>query len=220
MNSAVKTDLLVIAASNGENLKLAQRFAEKARELNQTVVLLDLTTIDLPLFTPRTQSQSAPDAVHPLQQQLMGARRWVICAPEYNGSIPPCLTNAIAWLSVQGDDFRHLFNGRPVAMATVSGGGGMELLVSLRIQLTHLGAQVGELNAQGHQQFHAATSGDGGHGHRPAVEQMAEVIALHREPGDGIGEAGRNRAVVFRRADHPAPGAHQLLLQGVNSVRC
>ena len=142
MNSAVKTDLLVIAASNGENLKLAQRFAEKARQLNQTVVLLDLTTIDLPLFTPRTQSQATPDAVHLLQQQLMGARRWVICAPEYNGSIPPCLTNAIAWLSVQGDDFRHLFNGRPVAMATVSGGGGMELLVSLRIQLTHLGAQV------------------------------------------------------------------------------
>ena len=27
-------------------------------------------------------------------------------------------------------------------MATFSGGGGMELLVSLRIQLTHLGAQV------------------------------------------------------------------------------
>lgn len=66
----------------------------------------------------------------------------MICAPEYNGSIPPSLTNAIAWLSVQGNDFRALFNGRPVAMATFSGGGGMELLLSLRIQLTHLGAQV------------------------------------------------------------------------------
>ena len=41
-----------------------------------------------------------------------------------------------------GDDFRALFNGRPIAMATFSGGGGMELLLSLRIQLTHLGAQV------------------------------------------------------------------------------
>ena len=72
----------------------------------------------------------------------MGARGWVICAPEYNGSITPCLTNAIAWLSMQGDDFRHRFNGRPLAMATVSGGGDMELLVPSRIQLTHLGAQV------------------------------------------------------------------------------
>ena len=83
-----------------------------------------------------------PKEVPELQKQLMGAARWVICAPEYNGSIPPVLTNAIAWLSVEGDDFRALFNGRPIAMASFSGGGGMELLVSLRIQLTHLSAQV------------------------------------------------------------------------------
>ena len=134
--------LLVIAASNGENLKLAQRFVEAAQKLDTTADLLDLTTIDLPLFTPRAQQGETPAAIAALQAQLLAAPRWVICAPEYNGSIPPCLTNAIAWLSVQGDDFRALFNGRPIAMATFSGGGGMELLLSLRIQLTHLGAQV------------------------------------------------------------------------------
>ena len=140
--SATPPDLLVIAASNGENLKLAHRFASQASALGQTAEVLDLTTVDLPLFTPRRQQQASPEAVAPLEQQLMASPRWVICAPEYNGSIPPSLTNAIAWLSVQGNDFRALFNGRPVAMATFSGGGGMELLLSLRIQLTHLGAQV------------------------------------------------------------------------------
>ena len=140
--SATLPDLLVIAASNGENLKLAQRFASQASALGQTAEVLDLTTVDLPLFTPRMQLQGSPEAVAALEQQLMTAPRWVICAPEYNGSIPPSLSNAIAWLSVQCSDFRALFNGRPIAMATFSGGGGMELLVSLRIQLTHLGAQV------------------------------------------------------------------------------
>jgi len=140
--SATPPDLLVIAASNGENLKLAQRFASQACALGQTAEVLDLTTVDLPLFTPRMQQQGSPEAVAALEQQLMTAPRWVICAPEYNGSIPPSLSNAIAWLSVQGNDFRALFNGRPIAMATFSGGGGMELLVSLRIQLSHLGAQV------------------------------------------------------------------------------
>jgi chromate reductase len=142
MTSTTQPDLLVLTASNGENLKLARRFVTQAQGLRHTVDLLDLTTLDLPLFTPRAQAESTPAAIGPLQQQLMAAPRWVICAPEYNGSIPPSLTNAIAWLSVQGDDFRALFNGRPIAMATFSGGGGMELLVSLRIQLTHLGAQV------------------------------------------------------------------------------
>ena len=142
MSKENSADVLVIAASNGENLKLAQRFVDQTRALGSTADLLDLTTLELPLFTPRVKEQGMPNGIQALQQQLMAAPRWVICAPEYNGSIPPVLTNAIAWLSVQGDDFRVLFNGRPIAMASFSGGNGMELLVALRIQLTHLGAQV------------------------------------------------------------------------------
>jgi len=142
MSSASSPDVLVIAASNGENLTLAQRFVDQVHSQGKRAALLDLTDLDLPLFTPRVKQQGMPAGVAPLHDQLMAAPRWVICAPEYNGSIPPVLTNAIAWLSVQGDDFRTLFNGRPVAMASFSGGAGIELLTVLRIQLTHLGAQV------------------------------------------------------------------------------
>jgi len=136
------TDLLVIAASNGENLKLAERFASAAEARGQRAAVLDLTAVDLPLFTPRAMAAGTPPALAALQEQLQAARRWVICAPEYNGSIPPVLTSAIAWLSVQGDDFRALFNGRPIAIATHSGGGGHTLMAALRLQLAHLGAHV------------------------------------------------------------------------------
>jgi NAD(P)H-dependent FMN reductase len=136
------SDLLVIAASNGENLKLAERFAAQAHAQDLTASVLDLTELDLPLFTPRALAAGTPSAVTPLQQQLAAATRWVICTPEYNGSIPPVLTSAIAWLSVQGDDFRSLFNGRPVAIATRSGSGGTTVLAALRLQLAHLGAHV------------------------------------------------------------------------------
>ena len=138
-----KSDLLIISASNGENLKLGKRFLQIGKNLGATPELLDLTTVDLPLFNPRTQATTGiPPLVSALNDQLAAIPRWVICAPEYNGSIPPVFTSALAWLSVQGDDFRNLFNGRPIAIASFSGGGGMELLLSLRIQLTHLGAQV------------------------------------------------------------------------------
>jgi NAD(P)H-dependent FMN reductase len=135
-------DVLVIAASNGQNLQLAERFAAAAREQGQSAEVLDLTAIELPLFTPRTQAAGTPPALAALQARLATASRWVICAPEYNGSIPPVLTSAIAWLSVQGDDFRALFNGRPVVIATHSGGGGTTVLTALRLQLAHLGAHV------------------------------------------------------------------------------
>ncbi len=138
-------NLLIITASNGENLKLAERFLIAGEKLNYSCQLLDLTTSehDLPIFNPRHNSKDqAPANLESINLQMESHSHWVICAPEYNGSIPPILTNAIAWLSVQGKDFRSLFNGRPIAIASFSGGGCMELLLSLRIQLTHLGALV------------------------------------------------------------------------------
>lgn len=135
-------NLLVIAASNGENLKLAERFAAAARARGDAAQVLDLTTVELPLFTPQAAASGNPTAVTALEEQLNAAARWVICAPEYNGSIPPVLSNAIAWLSVQGSDFRALFNGRAIVIATHSGGGGHAVLAALRLQLAHLGAHV------------------------------------------------------------------------------
>lgn len=142
MSTPTSTDVLVIAASNGHNLQLAERFAAAARQQGQSAAVLDLTTINLPLFTPRAQVAGTPPVLAALEAQLAAAPRWVICSPEYNGSIPPVLTSAIAWLSVQGSDFRALFNERPVVIATYSGGGGHTVLTALRLQLAHLGAQV------------------------------------------------------------------------------
>ncbi len=135
--------ILVITASNGENLKLANRFVDSAKQLGAEAALIDLTTLALPIYNPRLPSNNeTASEISSLHSQLVSIERLVICAPEYNGSIPPLLTNAIAWLSVQESDFRTLFNGRPIAIASHSGGCGMEVLISLRIQLTHLGAQV------------------------------------------------------------------------------
>ena len=142
MTPPASTAVLVIAASNGDNLKLAERFAHGAAAQSLSAAVLDLTAVELPLFTPRAMAGGTPPALAALQAQLQAAPRWVICAPEYNGSIPPVLTSAIAWLSVQGDDFRALFNGRPIAIATHSGGGGHTLMAALRLQLAHLGAHV------------------------------------------------------------------------------
>ena len=59
-----------------------------------------------------------------IMKKFIKASGFIICAPEYNGSIPPVLTNIIAWLSVMGDDWRLVFNGKIGLLATHSGGGG------------------------------------------------------------------------------------------------
>ena len=136
-------DLIIISASCGKNLELSQKFQEKSNKLKINSEILDLTTFDIPLFNPRNHTkENIPVEVIEIKEKLFTTEKWIICAPEYNGSIPPILSNLIAWLSVSGDDFRNLFNGQPIAIATFSGGIGLELLTSLRIQLVHLGSQV------------------------------------------------------------------------------
>tara|TARA_Y100000589_G_C26975177_1_gene556221 strand:+ start:129 stop:653 length:525 start_codon:yes stop_codon:yes gene_type:complete len=136
-------DLIIISASCGKNLELSQKFLEKSCELNISSDILDLTTLDLPLFNPRIHTkENIPVEILEIKEKLFNRKKWIICAPEYNGSIPPIFSNFIAWLSISGDDFRDLFNGQPIAIATFSGGVGLELLTSLRIQLVHLGSQV------------------------------------------------------------------------------
>ena len=76
LTTLTRTDLLVITASNGENLKLAKRFLEHAQGLGLNADLLDLTLLDLPLFTPRTKEQGMPTAIAPLQTQLVEVPRW------------------------------------------------------------------------------------------------------------------------------------------------
>ena len=53
-----ESNLLVIAASNGENLQLAKRFIKIGDQLGTKSELLDLTCLDLPLYNPRTHAQN------------------------------------------------------------------------------------------------------------------------------------------------------------------
>jgi len=61
-------ELLVISASNGENLKLAERFASSGRQRGLGVAVLDLTALELPLFTPRAHALGFPPGISHLNQ--------------------------------------------------------------------------------------------------------------------------------------------------------
>ena len=133
---------LICTASSGHNRALARMLEGEATALGVTSRFLDLTEIDLPLFTPARDEQGPPPALAEVEDLFREATAFVFCAPEYNGSTPPTLTNTIAWLSTQGQDFRSLFNGKPAVIATRSGGGGQKVLVAMRLQLSHLGCNV------------------------------------------------------------------------------
>jgi len=135
--------IMIIAASDGDNLVLARKFKSVSEELGVHSEILDLASMDLPLFSnSRRKEDGTPQAVLDLIPVLADTTGWIVCAPEYNGSIPPSLNNLIAWLSIQGDDFRALFNSKKIGLSTHSGGGGAHVIMSMRQQFAFLGSDV------------------------------------------------------------------------------
>lgn len=132
--------MLILSATNGNNLALARAFAEEAAKQGVTAEVVSLPDLHLPLYDS-VVGEAGPGLAQ-LAQSLRHHRGLVVCAPEYNGSIPPVVSNAIAWLSVSTEDFRALFNGRPAALASHSGGGGQKVGLAMRQQLAHLGCNV------------------------------------------------------------------------------
>lgn len=136
--------ILIISSTKGNNLKLANSLSEVCHDLESESQVISLEDFDLPLFTPTQEASSGvPQEAHRLAKSMKEASALIICAPEYNGGVPPILNNAIAWISRTDElDWRSCFNQKFCVVATHSGGGGHKVLLAMRSILNHLGAIV------------------------------------------------------------------------------
>jgi chromate reductase, NAD(P)H dehydrogenase (quinone) len=112
---------------------------------------------DIPHFHgDRADSGPVPAAVAELREQLALADAVLIATPEYNGSIPGTLKNALDWASTPFPD--NALKGKPVAVigASTGGYGGMWAQAELRKVLGISGARVVGTDfalARAHEQF-------------------------------------------------------------------
>ena len=98
---------------------------------------------DIPHFHgDRTDPDPVPEAVERLRHEIEAADAVLIATPEYNGSIPGTLKNALDWMSVPFPD--NALKGKPVAVigASTGGYGGMWAQAELRKVLGIIGARV------------------------------------------------------------------------------
>ena len=135
--------ILMITATSDNNRALADKFADSAREMGHEAEIIDLVELDMPMFSvARSKELDTVPGMAELKSAMSGADSWMIIAPEYNGSMPPTLNNAVAWLSTEWQDFRALFNRRKVGLATHSGGGGAHVIMAMRQMFSFLGCIV------------------------------------------------------------------------------
>jgi chromate reductase len=140
-----KLRVLVLSASLGKdsiNAALARLAAQHAARLGATVDLASMRDFDAPSYDPEVEAQGAiPAGARELNRRLTENDAFVIVSPEYNGSMPGLLKNAIDWASRFRPQPFHERHGLLLS-ASPSMAGGRAGLWALRVPLEHLGARI------------------------------------------------------------------------------
>ena len=138
-------NVLIISATLNTNYSLAKDIEKLLLNLNVKVTTVSLEDYPLPLYTAKNSkivNENDIEKIKILTNYLVNNQGIIVCGPEYNGSIPPIITNAISWISISTDYWRDGFLNKIALVATSSGGPGNKFLASMKIQLEHLGAIV------------------------------------------------------------------------------
>lgn len=128
------------------NRQLAKVAAKLAVEAGAEVTLLELSSLNIPLYNADLEAQGTPPDVIRLKQLMFEHPGWLICSPEYNGSYTALLKNTIDWASspVKGDaaweQGTKPFAGKVVGLLAASPGGlgGLRSLEHLSPLLSNL----------------------------------------------------------------------------------
>ena len=123
------------------NTTLATLAAGAIEKLGGTADLAAMSAFDSPSYNQDAQAQGFPPGATELRRRLEAHDGFVVASPEFNGSMPGSLKNAIDWVS----RFRpQPFNGKHALLLSASPSmvGGNRGLWALRVPLEHLGVRV------------------------------------------------------------------------------
>ena len=135
------TRIAIIVGSTREgsfNRALGAAAARALGAQGAEVTTVDLAEYDLPLYSAALEANAFPADARRLKQLLAAQDGLLVVTPEYNGSIPPLLKNAIDWASrpTDGEPMLALsaYRGKVAAVmsASLSPFGGMRAVTHLR----------------------------------------------------------------------------------------
>ncbi len=148
LNAEVK--VLTFSGSTREqsvNKKLAREAANIACELKAKSLFIDLKNLPLPFYDADLEArQGMPDNVKKFRNLMIQSDLIIIASPDYNGSVPAVLKNALDWASrsESGGASRDAFKDKHFLIMSASPGksGGAKGLAHLRAIIENIGGKV------------------------------------------------------------------------------
>ena len=137
---AKKPKILAFAGSlreNSYNKRVVKIAIEGAKNSGAEVTYVDLKQYPMPIYDEDDHKENGFDENALAFQKLLGEHDgFLIASPEYNGSIPGGLKNALDWASRKSENYGmvEVFKGKVAAIMTASPGafGGIRCLSHLR----------------------------------------------------------------------------------------
>ena len=130
MNGPLRIPVLVGSVRRGRlSIRVARFAASRLERAGAAAPLLDLAELDLPIMKERLHKRDdPPPGLVGFSRAIRSADAVVVVSPEYNGSWPGVLKNALDY--IHGEWFR-----KPVGIVTVSAGsfGGVQLHSHLQL---------------------------------------------------------------------------------------
>ena len=104
--------ITILSATSGQNFLLAKQLENILKNLEVSVKIVNLENFDIPLFMASDYNNYKDDIgtkINDIVKELLNSDGIIVCAPEYNGCIPPIVTNMISWISVSTKNWRDGF---------------------------------------------------------------------------------------------------------------
>ena len=142
--------ILVLAGSarqDSVHRKVARQVVEALREAGAEATLADLREFPMPIYDGDLEAgEGLPPAARTLKELARSHDGFAIASPEYNGSFPALLKNALDWISrpEPGERPLEVFRGKVAAILSASPGpgGGRRGLRHLRELLEMMNVRV------------------------------------------------------------------------------
>ena len=141
-------NVLIMVSGQDVNKKIAERLKPIGEKFGATTTLVELENLKLPLYIPGLENNLGhfdKKRVKKFQKLVSDASGFIICAPEYNGGIPPVTLNALTWASkIKPGVWNHAFSGKGVLICSKSGGKGERIQKIMRAQFNFAGMKVSQ----------------------------------------------------------------------------
>jgi len=129
------------------NKKLLRIALKGSADAGAEITFVDLRELPMPIYNSDDEAANGLDENAQAFQNLLAKHDgFLIASPEYNGSLPAALKNAIDWASRPDGKYNRseIFTGKFAAICTTSPGsfGGVRVLSHLRGVLTSIGVYV------------------------------------------------------------------------------